>query len=1212
MRYTRITALVIGIALFRVPAFGQTSREKVDFAYGERLLRERLFDLSAIQFEQFLQEYPSSTQVPRARWLKAQSLFHARRFEEARTEYLRYVLDHPGVPDPDAAQFRIAECFENQGRAAEAAQSYFQVYAMYPQSQLAGEGLVRNARLYAAMDSLDRAESSLRIALGTRLSSETAAKAAFLLSGVYARSERFDEAIHLLEPLAAKPVRDNDAFEASMAIGGVLEATGDWEKARLCFASVTGSKAPDSLKQAAWAHLGELSSILDETEPAVQAFRQSAALAGNPELNQAALERIGRLEYGRGRFQAALDALQSMRSSGIGAQDQGSAFWKARCLEALGRREEAEEGYRLASSTSSDASVRRMALLASANLLARAGRFGESISEYDRFLALHPDDPLTDRVLLRKSTIAIDSMRVPDEAFPALRQVLRLRPGNPSVAEAMLLYAKALAVTGRLDEAVQFYLRVIREYPGSAWAMTAEDRKFELEAFSAKAGPAFLEFIARMLENRAEGNTEAAQVFALGSFSFSDLKSYEHAIRFYRRFLALESDASRKDSALFQIGLSFDRLALRSGSAALLDSANRAYADLLERYPQSPFVPVASLSIPLNALAMYPLASFTASRVWIFPPDPSEASLRLWKRALWLAAKRDSTQAESRICDLLLSGELEPSDRFECLFRKGILAFRAKEFGAADSFFTECVRIPFMHGPTGLRRLRVQTAAALGRTDEAIRRLAEWEQEESPPSPADTVLVEFGNLRLAHGFFKQSVETFELALEMDSVRAVAASMGLLDPYRSQRRAILRGLAAAYASLRDPSRAKKTFLLYGRENPDPAERGWMWMSLSGVAEAQGRDAEACYYLGRAVDAFPSDTAHAALGLLNFRLGRYEQAIAALAKAAGMAFSENRKAFYESRSIVSLFRLNRIAEGEARMKRFEAAFKNLPSFRDAWTEFGLERGRAYFRDKSFDQAMKCYEEVEGNKKSLLAPEAELETARVYLVTNKTEKALDILTGMASKYAGQPVVSRVYLNLGDHYYRSNQFDNAMLAFKKAMDDTSNLEVFSDAQRYLIRVYQALQLPDAALAMARDYLRRFPDAEDAFQKKIQIGINYQELKEYDRAIDQFRRLRTVADAENQAEIQYWIGKTYYQMGQFASAVHEFIKVKYQCPPTTLPWASTALYEAGLAYLRLHKPSEARQMFEKIVQTEGATSDLGRIARQRIDAIDAGRDAVL
>jgi tetratricopeptide (TPR) repeat protein len=216
------------------------------------------------------------------------------------------------------------------------------------------------------------------------------------------------------------------------------------------------------------------------------------------------------------------------------------------------------------------------------------------------------------------------------------------------------------------------------------------------------------------------------------------------------------------------------------------------------------------------------------------------------------------------------------------------------------------------------------------------------------------------------------------------------------------------------------------------------------------------------------------------------------------------------------------------------------------------------------------------------------------------------------MASKYAGQPVVSRVYLNLGDHYYRSNQFDNAMLAFKKAMDDTSNLEVFSDAQRYLIRVYQALQLPDAALAMARDYLRRFPDAEDAFQKKIQIGINYQELKEYDRAIDQFRRLRTVADAENQAEIQYWIGKTYYQMGQFASAVHEFIKVKYQCPPTTLPWAATALYEAGLAYLRLHKPSEARQMFEKIVQTEGATSDLGRIARQRIDAIDAGRDAVL
>ena len=75
--------------------------------------------------------------------------------------------------------------------------------------------------------------------------------------------------------------------------------------------------------------------------------------------------------------------------------------------------------------------------------------------------------------------------------------------------------------------------------------------------------------------------------------------------------------------------------------------------------------------------------------------------------------------------------------------------------------------------------------------------------------------------------------------------------------------------------------------------------------------------------------------------------------------------------------------------------------------------------------------------------------------------------------------------------------------------------------------------------------------------------------------------------------------------MGQFEQAIFEFMKVAMLSKPTKLPWNTTALYEAGQAYIKLDKPRHAQKLFEKIVQKEGSTSDLGRIARQRIQEIE-------
>jgi tetratricopeptide (TPR) repeat protein len=302
------------------------------------------------------------------------------------------------------------------------------------------------------------------------------------------------------------------------------------------------------------------------------------------------------------------------------------------------------------------------------------------------------------------------------------------------------------------------------------------------------------------------------------------------------------------------------------------------------------------------------------------------------------------------------------------------------------------------------------------------------------------------------------------------------------------------------------------------------------------------------------------------------------------------------------------MDRMQDGSSRIKSFESQYKNLPGFKEMIREMEMERGRAFIRSKSYETALKSFERVQDEKRSPLVPEADLETGRVLLLMNKTDKGMELLSGLPGKYPGHPILPRVYLNLGDQYYRLNQVEKALEAFKKAAADSSDSEISSVATRYLIKIYEGLQMTDAAMALTRSYLRRFPDAEDALQKKIQIGIYYYELKEFDRALDRFRALKTEADAESDAEIQYWIGKCYADMGQYENAILEYLKVKYVSPPSSLPWAPTALYEAGVAYLRLHRPSTARKMFEKIVASEGASSDLGRIARQKIADIDQGK----
>ena len=158
---------------------------------------------------------------------------------------------------------------------------------------------------------------------------------------------------------------------------------------------------------------------------------------------------------------------------------------------------------------------------------------------------------------------------------------------------------------------------------------------------------------------------------------------------------------------------------------------------------------------------------------------------------------------------------------------------------------------------------------------------------------------------------------------------------------------------------------------------------------------------------------------------------------------------------------------------------------------------------------------------------------------------------------------------------------------------------------RKYLIKLYSDAGQYESSLISLRRFLQKFPDDEDAFVYKINLGVTLHNLNEYDRAIDHLRSLIPLADNAHEAEIRYWIAKSYNVWGQFRKAILEYSKLTYLTYPTKLAWHVTAEYESGLAYMKLEDWDRAEELFNKIIKSEGVGSIFGRAALSKLREVE-------
>ena len=94
------------------------------------------------------------------------------------------------------------------------------------------------------------------------------------------------------------------------------------------------------------------------------------------------------------------------------------------------------------------------------------------------------------------------------------------------------------------------------------------------------------------------------------------------------------------------------------------------------------------------------------------------------------------------------------------------------------------------------------------------------------------------------------------------------------------------------------------------------------------------------------------------------------------------------------------------------------------------------------------------------------------------------------------------------------------------------------------------------------------------------------------------------ITTAHNGSEVRYHIGRAYEKRGDYRRAIQTYYEVSYHGKEASTNWIISADFRRARCYEELGEPSQARSVYDKIIRTAGASSEFGRLAQERIDAL--------
>ncbi len=703
--------------------------------------------------------------------------------------------------------------------------------------------------------------------------------------------------------------------------------------------------------------------------------------------------------------------------------------------------------------------------------------------------------------------------------------------------------------------------------------------------------------------------------------NFNDLKDYHACLTILQQF---ESENVEKDEALYYIARSNQLLGEKIDSdmqRAYLDSASLYYATLISNFPNSKWIDDAAFH-QIEILEQkndnkYALKEVLKSFVLNYNESPLLESV-YYKLGILQLNEGITTAIDSldvyRNFENILSNFPNSSLRAGAMYYQSLTFYNRKNYIAAEE------RLSSLTSKYSLSPFTCKAYYFLGKIADHKNdhsRAAEYLQHIIDnyyySEYADSAYLQISSFLLKQGINSDALiylkKLYQEYYIPDQIYLKESFKYRENVYQE----VIFNLASLYKLMNEKDRAIQFYREYLKKFPRGKYADIVLFSMGDLFDTNTSENQlfSIDYLKQIEKDFPSSNllnkSHLKIGDIYFKLKEYQQANEYYLKATEFSISEEEGARAEAQIIIGLYRSRQINLAEDKFKQFEKRHKEKKEF---IAEIKLEKGNFFLELKEFKEAENIFKEVRSDfKRSSEGARAEFLLGKLYFILNRDQEALELFAELIEKSWDNKILPEVYITLGNFYYlQAKQFDNAILAYRKAVEhpeiDDQNLMT---GMNNLIKCYADVQIWDRAINLSRKYIEKFPVADDTFEKKVQIGYFYYRLKEYDYAIQLFKSLKPEADLENEPRIQYWIGECYFEKGLFQQAVQEYLKIVYMSRPTKLlgQYRVTAQYQSGIAYIKLGKLDNAKQLFQKIILEQGSESVFGKPAKEKIEEIE-------
>ena len=1211
MRSIKWTAAIILLCLFsgiyvQSAACSQTD-EVTAFAYGMRLYNEGHYDMASMQFKVFVNDFPASPDREEAFYLIGDSHFRQKEFKKAGQAFLEYLLRFQKGKRAPEAQFALGQCMEAENNFDGAVEAWSRLVLVYPGSIETYKALENKARLLIQAGKYRQAEMTLRT-LRDQAGGSIKVKALHELAMLYMSQKKYraaETAVKQMSGLAADAKQRSDALITGAEL---YRKTGQFSRIIEQITQYLQENEDPYRSGELWYCLGRAYASVQNSQKSTECYMKSLSLADDTLIRYRAALEAGQSAFKNGSLTQAVALLEQAFSAASGSREM-KADAAVSLSEALAADEKYMQAAELCESVLKEhekgSQWHKKLMLCAASAYSKAGMFQVATSLYETYIDLYKSDKLVPHVLIADGLIHARQFNDYDTAILNFREVLKHREAEKLYPETLYLLGRTMEHSGRYDEAAAVFNRLCREFKTSSWSDSAGSRLLVMNTMSpAEYRKIMIQVSAGIAHLTDDRSSRKGLLLLLADISSEKLKDFTSAVSYLRTCLPYAENAQERDSMLVRIGTSYaDLYRLHN---------NRVYADSAVSVLQK--VTAAPSKNRMACKAMAVLAELqetaepeTAARTYREYARTCSEHQNMTRAFYFLGTHYQKSDADTALFYFTKAIEKPENNVFyrQSLFTMAQLCLRMNNFTAADSLtdMYEQAAGPGPHLSYMKAMLHIQSADFTGALGELQRILKRW-----PWSCwADSAGMQGLHLLMETGNYTGAIDLCSSILEADSISGVLQHAGF--KYERMPASAINDVlliqGRAYEVLENIEKARTSYRKIDVKT-GTEDRIKYYEAMARLAQKEHRTSESEYLLKELFLEQNSPTTAAQLAHLFFESSQYKEAETWILKAMELWPESGETINLERDLIISMIKQGKIPQANVRITMFTSKWERHEMYETCMAQFFLEKGKAFIEKKDFNDALEQLDVVQKKyRKTDYYAEAELQRGRVLLITNKIEEALQLLTRMTQEYQKNPVIYKVYLNLGDYYFRSQQYNIALEAFSKARKDTSESSVAMVATRYLIRVHDMLRMYDSGLVLTREYVERFPLAEDIIQKKIQIGTFLMKLHEYTRAVEQLKNVKEIADSETKAEIQYWIGTCFNSMGDFRQAIFEFLQVKYLLPSTKLPWAATALYEAGQCYVKLDEPEKARNIFNKIVIQEGASSDLGRIAKKRIEEID-------